>query len=48
MYGFLSQKEINIFRVLQSIQGICPKASLSILSALEVDDIVLGITAGDK
>ncbi|MAQ07608.1 MAG: hypothetical protein CMN50_07935 [SAR116 cluster bacterium] len=48
MYGFLSQKEINIFRVLQSIQGIGPKASLSILSALEVDDIVLGITAGDK
>ncbi len=48
MYGFLSQKEINIFRVLQSIQGIGPKASLSILSALEFDDIVLGITAGDK
>ncbi len=48
MYGFLSQKEINIFRVLQSIQGIGPKASLSILSALEVDDIILGITAGDK
>ena len=48
MYGFLSQKEINIFRVLQSIQGIGPKASLSILSALEVDEIVLGITAGDK
>tara|TARA_B100000700_G_C14675579_1_gene682927 strand:- start:95 stop:748 length:654 start_codon:yes stop_codon:yes gene_type:complete len=48
IYGFLSQTEINIFRVLQSIQGIGPKASLSILSALEVDEIILGITSGDK
>ena len=48
MYGFLSQKEIDIFRVLQSIQGIGPKASLSILSALEVDDIILGISSADK
>ncbi len=48
MYGFLQQKEINMFRVLQSIQGIGPKASLSILSALDVDEIILGITSGDK
>ena len=48
MYGFLTTAELNMFRLLQSIQGIGPKASLSILSALNVEQIILGITSSDK
>ena len=48
LYGFFEEKEINMFRTLQSIQGIGPKASLSILSALDVDEIILGISSADK
>ena len=48
MYGFLTTTELNMFRLLQSIQGIGPKASLSILSALNVEQIILGITSSDK
>ena len=48
MYGFLTLSELNMFNLLQSIQGIGPKASLSILSSLNVDQIVLGITSSDK
>ena len=48
MYGFLTTTDLNMFRLLQSIQGIGPKASLSILSALNVEQIILGITSSDK
>ena len=48
MYGFLSQSELDMFRLLQSIQGIGPKASLSILSAVTIEEIILGISSDDK
>ena len=48
MYGFHNKLEMNMFKLLQTIQGIGPKASLSILSSLDVDQIVLGITSSDK
>ena len=48
MYGFASLKDQNIFKLLQTVQGVGPKAALSILSALNVDEIVLAITSGDK
>ena len=48
MYGFLNSDELRMFNLLQSLQGIGPKASLSILSALNVDDIILGIKSADK
>ena len=34
MYGFFNQIDQTIFRLLQSVQGVGPKAALSILSAL--------------
>ena len=40
MYGFKFESELNMFKLLQSIQGIGPRASLSILSALNVQKIV--------
>ncbi len=48
MYGFLKQSELNMFRLLQSVQGIGPKASLSILSAVTIEEIILGISSSDK
>ncbi len=48
LFGFLTQSELEMFKLLQTIQGIGPKASLSILSVLSVDDIILGITSSDK
>ena len=48
LFGFLTQSELEMFKLLQTIQGIGPKASLSILSVLSVDAIILGITSSDK
>ena len=48
MYGFSTQNEMDMFRLLQTIQGIGPKASLSILSSIELDQVILGINSSDK
>ena len=48
MYGFTTSKDQNFFRLLQSVQGVGPRASLSILSTLSVDEIILAISSGDK
>ena len=48
MYGFFNQIDQTIFKLLQSVQGVGPKAALSILSALTVEELILAISAGDK
>ena len=48
MYGFFNQIDQTIFRLLQSVQGVGPKAALSILSALTVEELILAISSGDK
>ena len=48
MYGFFNQTDQTIFKLLQSVQGVGPKAALSILSALTVDELILAISSGDK
>ena len=48
MYGFASSKDQNIFKLLQTVQGVGPRAALSILSTLNVNEIILAITSGDK
>ena len=48
MYGFFNQIDQTIFKLLQSVQGVGPKAALSILSALTADELILAITSGDK
>lgn len=45
LYGFLSEKELNFFEVLNSISGVGPKMALRILSVASIDDI---LTAIDK
>ena len=48
MYGFFNQIDQTIFRLLQSVQGVGPKAALSILSALTVEELILAISSNDK
>ena len=48
MYGFTTSNDQNFFRLLQSVQGVGPRAALSILSTLSVDEIILAISSGDK
>ena len=48
LYGFATYADQNFFRLLQSVQGVGPKAALSILSALTVDELILAISSGDK
>ena len=48
MYGFVDSSDQTFFKLLQSVQGVGPKAALSLLSTLSVDEVVLAISSGDK
>ena len=48
MYGFITVADQDFFRLLQTVQGIGPKAALSILSALTINELILAISSGDK
>ena len=48
IYGFFNQIDQTIFKLLQSVQGVGPKAALAILSALTVEELILAISSGDK
>ena len=48
MYGFRTVVDQDFFRLLQTVQGIGPKAALSILSALTINELILAISSGDK
>ncbi len=48
LYGFKFQSELNMFKLLQSIQGIGPRAALAVLSALNVEQIIIAIKSSDK
>jgi Holliday junction DNA helicase RuvA len=47
LYGFVTVLEKDSFILLTSISGIGPKLALSVLSALNVPDLVSAIQAGD-
>ena len=48
MYGFIKASEQGFFNLLQSVQGVGPKAALALLSTLSVEEIILAISSGDK
>ena len=48
MYGFATVVDQDFFRLLQTVQGVGPKAALSILSALTINELILAISSGDK
>ena len=47
LYGFLTKEERNLFKLLLSVSGIGPKASMSIISAFPINKVVTAITQGD-
>ena len=47
LYGFLSQNELDAFKLLISVNGVGPKAAMSVLSALTTDKLSLAISCGD-
>lgn len=48
LFGFLSKDELNLFKMLITVNGIGPKGGLSILSVMSPDDLRFAIMAGDS
>lgn len=47
LYGFLSQDDLEVFRLLLGVSGIGPKAALGILSVLTADDLRFAVLSDD-
>ena len=47
-FGFVSQTELNCFKLLISISGVGPKAALSILSSSAPEDLALAVASGNE
>ena len=48
LYGFLGRDERRAFLLLQSIQGVGPKAALSVLDVLPPPDLAAAVAREDK
>ena len=48
IYGFVTQSELNSFRMLIGISGVGPKAALAILSASSPEDLAMAIVSGNE
>lgn len=48
LYGFATQEEVALFRLLQTVPGIGPKVALSLLSRLPPDRLRATIAQGDE
>ena len=47
LYGFLSHEELEVFKMIISVNGAGPKAGLSVLSALSPEALTLAIVTDD-
>lgn len=47
LFGFLTQDDLQMFRMLTGVSGVGPKAGLNILSCLGADDLRFAILADD-
>ena len=47
LYGFLSQDELDMFRLLITVSGIGPKGGLAVLSTMSADDVRLAVLTQD-
>lgn len=47
LYGFLTREELDIFKMLISVNGAGPKAALSVLSALTPEALTVAIVTDD-
>ena len=48
LYGFADQNELNCFKMLIGINGVGPKAALSILSASSPEDLAVAVVSGNE
>lgn len=48
LFGFLSQAELNCFKLLTAISGVGPKAGIAILSEMTPENVALAAAAGDS
>lgn len=47
LFGFLSKDDLEIYKILITVNGIGPKGALGILSVMSADDLRLAILYGD-
>ena len=47
LFGFLTQDDVEVFRMLIGVSGIGPKVALSILSELSTDDLRMAVLSED-
>ena len=47
LYGFLTKDELNVFKLLITVNGIGPKGAVGILSALSANDLRLAVLSDD-
>ena len=47
LFGFLSEDDLEIYKLLITVSGIGPKGGLGILSAMSADDLRLAVLADD-
>lgn len=47
LFGFLRKDELELFKILITVNGIGPKGALSLLSAMDADDLRMAIVSQD-
>lgn len=47
LYGFMTKDDLNVFKLLITVNGIGPKGALGILSSITPDDLRFAVLAGD-
>ena len=47
LYGFHSEEELSVFRILIGISGVGPKVSMAILTALTIQELQLAVISED-
>lgn len=48
LYGFLSQEELAVFRLLITVNGVGPKGALGILSVMSARDLQFAVASADS
>ena len=48
LYGFSTKSELNCYKMLTTISGVCPKAALSILSEMTPEGVAMAAASGDS
>jgi Holliday junction DNA helicase RuvA len=48
LFGFLSRDDMEVFKLLLTVNGIGPKAALGVLSVLSADDLRFAVLADDS